>query len=214
MGLSSPKQFIAIGSCNERIIDITVSKFENHPLIDEIVLVLPEADITKEIPYFKKQYSKIRRIVKGGNERIKSVGNGLLAVSEEINTVLIHDAVRPFVRNIDIEAVISMLDKCDGCTLAVPAKDTIKVVKNNELVASTLDRSQLWHTLTPQCFKRNILESLISKAIAEKRYGTDECMIAEQMGYDIRVVVGDYFNLKITTPEDILLADAIRRSGR
>jgi 2-C-methyl-D-erythritol 4-phosphate cytidylyltransferase len=206
MGLSTPKQFLKIKGV--RVIDRTLSVFNAHPLVDEIVVVLPEAQVKSERARLFRKFRKVTMVIAGGEERTHSVNNGFGAFSRPHFVVLVHDAVRPFVRSADISAVIRGVKRHDAVTLAVPVKDTIKIVDGARILG-TPDRKTLWHTLTPQGFKGKILQNLLKYALAKKITGTDECMLAEKLGKDVRVIPGHYFNIKITTAEDLVFAEAI-----
>jgi 2-C-methyl-D-erythritol 4-phosphate cytidylyltransferase len=206
MGLKTAKQFLKIKGVP--VIDRTLSVFNSHPGIKEIVVVLPEADVDSVGKRLRKKFRKITAVVVGGKERTHSVRNGFAALSGKDNIILVHDAVRPFVRPQDITAIIAASKKHDAVTLAVPVKDTIKIVDGTKILG-TPNRKTLWHTLTPQGFKRNTLGELLDYAIKKEVTGTDECMLAEQLGKDVHVVMGHYFNIKITTKEDLVFAGAI-----
>jgi 2-C-methyl-D-erythritol 4-phosphate cytidylyltransferase len=206
MGLSTTKQYLKIKGVP--VIDRTLSAFNGHPQVSEIVVVLPEADLTYQGQRLKKKFHKIIAIVAGGRERTQSVKNGFLALSRKYPVILVHDAVRPFVHAEDISRVIQGAKKYDAVTLAAPVKDTIKTVKGTKILC-TPDRKDLWLTLTPQGFKYDVLKRVLEFAERKRIFGTDECQLAEKLGLNVHVVSGDYFNIKITTPEDLIFAEAI-----
>jgi 2-C-methyl-D-erythritol 4-phosphate cytidylyltransferase len=141
------------------------------------------------------------------------VRNGFNAFSKCHPLILVHDAVRPFVRPVDITNVIAGAKKRGAVTLAVPVKDTIKIVNNGKILG-TPNRKTLWHTLTPQGFRYRVLKEALDFAVNSGNLGTDECQLAEKLGRDVYVVEGDYFNIKITTGEDRVFAAAVARLGR
>lgn len=206
MGLKTAKQFLKIKGVP--VINRTLSLFEMHPKVDEIVVVLPEPEVKIHSTRLKRSFKKISAVVAGGAERTDSVRNGFQGFIRAHDIILVHDAVRPFVRPQDISAVIQGAKKHDAVTLAVPVKDTIKIVDKTKIIG-TPNRKVLWHTLTPQGFKKSVLRDLLDYAIKKKISGTDECMLAEQMGKDVHVVLGHYFNIKITTPEDLIFAKTL-----
>jgi len=212
MGTDVSKQYLLLDG--RPIVDHTIQLFNSHPIVREIVVVLPPQDVEHESKRIYGQFKKVSKIINGGKERIDSVRNGFMELASETAIVLVHDAVRPFVRASDINAVAQELEKCDGCTLAVPVKDTIKLVETGNIIDSTPDRKKLWHTLTPQGFRREVLESLLMYAFDNNINGTDECMVAEKMGFKVHVVSGSYYNIKITTKEDLVFADAIVKNSR
>jgi 2-C-methyl-D-erythritol 4-phosphate cytidylyltransferase len=212
MGTDISKQYLLLNG--KPIIDHTIEIFDSHLLVKEIVVVVPEQDVNIESKRLCEKFKKVSKVVCGGNERIDSVRNGLSVLSKETYIVLVHDAVRPFVRHSDIDAVSAELEKCDACTVAVPVKDTVKLVETENIITSTPDRKKLWLTLTPQGFRREVLDSLLCYALENNINGTDECMVAEQMGLKVHVVTGNYSNIKITTKEDLVFADAIVKISR
>jgi 2-C-methyl-D-erythritol 4-phosphate cytidylyltransferase len=206
MGLKTAKQYLKIKGV--RVIDRTLSVFNRHPGVKEIVVVLPEEDVNSVGARLRRKFRKITAVVAGGKERTHSVRNGFDALSGKQDIVLVHDAVRPFVRPQDITAIIAASKKHDAVTLAVPVKDTIKIVDGTKILG-TPNRKTLWHTLTPQGFKRNVLSDLLDYAVRKNITGTDECILAEKLSKDVHVVEGHYFNIKITTKEDLVFASAI-----
>ena len=122
---------------------------------------------------------------------------------------MVHDGVRPFVTRELISALLSALEGCDGAVLGVPAKDTLKEVGPDNLVRKTLDRRLCWQVQTPQVFSYRVLTDVFRKAYAEGFYGTDEASLVERYGGSVKVVAGSYANIKITTPEDMVLAEAL-----
>ena len=147
----------------------------------------------------------------GGKERQDSVYNGLKCLDKDTDTVLIHDGVRPFVKSEDIEKTIRSVSEWECCVLGVKVKDTIKICDSNGITINTPDRSSLWIAQTPQAFKYDTIMSAYESAFGEGFYGTDDAMIAERYGRKIKMVEGSYENIKITTPEDIYIGEAIIR---
>lgn len=211
MGTDVAKQYLLLNG--KPVIDRTIEVFNSHPAVKEIVIVVPSHDVLAESVRLKPLFDKVKGVTSGGKERINSVENGFKELSLQSGIILVHDAVRPFVRHSDIDAVVSELSECDACTVAVPVKDTIKIVEDGKTISSTPDRKKLWHTLTPQGFSRGVLDRLFKYAADNNINGTDECMVAEAMGLKVNVVTGSYNNIKITTKEDLLFADAIVKSG-
>ncbi len=208
MGSRINKQFIAIDG--KPILAHTIDKFEKCRYIDEIILVAKEEEIEycrKEIVK-KYKFNKVANIIRGGKERQDSVYNGLLALDEKTDIVLTHDGARPFVKIENIEDGIKGTIDHGACVIGVPVTDTIKVVCENKTIDSTPQRSLLWAAQTPQCFFKHVLIKGYKNAIADGFVGTDDSSIVERIGYDVKMIMGSYENIKITTPEDIILAES------
>ena len=210
MGSSINKQYLLLGGLP--ILAHTISVFEQSPLIDGICLVIP-AD---EIPYCRDQivaasgFRKVIEIVAGGRERQNSVMNGLNALERLAggdDVVLIHDGVRPFVSLEMIRESITVAGKSDGTLVAVPAKDTIKTVRDG-IVVDTPERDTLWQAQTPQSFRFSVILNAHRRAAEVGFTGTDDASLVERQNGLVRIVRGDYRNIKITTPEDLILAEA------
>ena len=197
------------------IVARTISVFENSPLVDDIYVITPEA----EIPYCRAQvveafrFTKVRAIVPGGAERQHSVLNGLRAVADPApgDVILIHDGVRPFVTGEIIARSVETALNNDGALVAVPAKDTIKVARDG-VVTDTPPRETLWQAQTPQAFRYEVIRRAHEKAADEGFLGTDDASLVERLNGDVHLVMGDYRNIKITTPEDLILAEAFLKS--
>lgn len=203
------KQYLMLK--DEPMIVKTIDVLETTPLIDEIIIVINK----EEKEYFKKfilnQYTfkKISQVVDGGSQRQESVYNALLVVEEKTNIVLIHDGARPFVTHEMIERCIHGALEFDAASTGVPIKETIKIITKNQIVKDTPNRENIWVTQTPQAFKLDVIKSAHQYAIEQKITGTDDAMLVEQMGKKVKMVKGDYQNLKITTPEDLIIAETI-----
>jgi 2-C-methyl-D-erythritol 4-phosphate cytidylyltransferase len=191
--------------------------------IEEIIPVLKEADREKAFEVFKQyKLSKIKKIAPGGKERQDSVYNGLKLIEGQDCIVLIHDGARPFIQKNLIEKAIRELliphsppvtsgDEggvrvYDGIILGVPVRDTIKEAKG-EIIKKTLKRDSLWAIQTPQVFHYRTIFSAYEKAVKERFYSTDDAALVEKYGGKIRVIMGSYRNMKITTPEDLSIAE-------
>jgi 2-C-methyl-D-erythritol 4-phosphate cytidylyltransferase len=191
--------------------------------IEEIIPVLKEADREKAAEVFgQHNLSKVKKIASGGKERQDSVYNGLNLIEDRDGIILIHDGARPFIEKDLIEKAIkellippaSPLEKggkgglkgFDGVVLGVPVKNTIKEVKKS-MVKRTLKRDSLWAIQTPQVFHYRTILSVYERAIKEGFYSTDDAALIEKYGGKIRVIMGSYRNMKITTPEDLIAAE-------
>lgn len=201
------KQFIMLK--DKPILYYTLYRFIKNPNVDNIVLVLPK----DEIEYCKKniieKYNlKIDFIVEGGAERQDSVYNGLKAL-EDTDIVLIHDGARPFVSNKIIEEGIQKAIEFGGAAPGVMPKDTIKIKDSNSFSKETLDRSTLVAIQTPQVFKFSEIIKCHEKIKKDNITVTDDTMVYEMYGNKVYLYDGDYENIKITTPEDLLLGEKI-----
>lgn len=214
MGASINKQYLLLDGLP--IVARTISVFEQSALIDSIYLVVP----AEEIPYCSKHvveacgFKKVAAIIPGGKERQNSVLNGLNVISQfadDNDVVLIHDGVRPFLNESMLKESIDAARSYDGSLVAVPAKDTIKIVSEG-IVTGTPLRETLWQAQTPQSFRFGIIHQAHISAESAGFTGTDDASLIERNGGSVRVIMGDYRNIKITTPEDLILAEAFLNS--
>ena len=155
----------------------------------------------------KEKGLKPFRVVAGGSERQYSVANGLKAIHEDTELVLVHDAARPLVPVKTIEAVVAEAWRSGAGIAAVRAKNTIKIVRADGIVESTPDRAQLWEVQTPQGFRRDVIKAAYRRAEEDGFLGTDDAALVERIGLHVRIVEGSYHNLKITTPEDLWVVE-------
>jgi 2-C-methyl-D-erythritol 4-phosphate cytidylyltransferase len=207
MQADCPKQYLLIN--NETVLSHTVMALLSHPKISQVVLVLSESD-----RYFSKlalaQQEKVLR-VNGGKERVNSVLNGLKVVDQvKYPWVLVHDAARPCVTHTDIDKLISRcLTHNSGGVLATPVRDTMKRSKSEcayDLIKNTVEREDLWHALTPQLYKTQELTHAIEQGIAKGLNITDESSAIEYANLPSLLVSGSSENIKITHPNDLVLA--------
>ena len=206
------KQFLKLKG--KEVIAHTIDKFYNNKNIDEIVVVVKE----DEAEFFRKNiiekygYKNIK-IAFGGEERQDSVFNGLKAVNKDCDIVLVHDGARPFVTDKIIKGSIESA-KINRCVIVgVPVKDTIKVINKDNEVCDTPNRSTLWSIQTPQVFEYSSIIKAHQRAKEEHYYGTDDSMLMEHFGYNVKVVEGSYNNIKITTPEDLKIGEEILKEN-
>ena len=201
MKSKTKKQFMEIKG--KPVIWYSLFEFEKSR-VDEIILVTGKEDIDN--------LKKIKNVVAGGSERYESVYNGLKEVTG--NIVLIHDGARPLINNEIIERSIEGTIKSDACVVGVPVKDTIKRANKEGYIIDTPNRSELWITQTPQSFKTDLVKMAYKKMKEELEKGnttlniTDDAMVVEEFTTNqVRFVQGDYKNIKVTTPEDIDIAE-------
>jgi 2-C-methyl-D-erythritol 4-phosphate cytidylyltransferase len=213
-GPGTNKPFYSLGG--KPLIVWSLKTLESVDRIEEVIPVLKVEDMAQGEKIFKNyKLTKIKRIAAGGKERQDSVYNGIKLIKGRKCIVLIHDGVRPLIEKHLIEGVINHMlrilrdkEDCDGVALGIPLKDTIKEAKNG-MIKKTLNRDKLWAIQTPQVFSyRNILAAY-KKAMEENFYSTDDTALVERYGGKIKVVMGSYKNIKITTPEDMYLAEAL-----
>jgi len=214
MGAQINKQYLLLAG--KPIVAHTLLVLEDAPFIDEIYVIVPEA----EIPYCREHVverydlTKVRGIVAGGAERQNSVMNGLRALTgaDVDDLVLIHDGVRPFISLPVLEKSVETAREKGGALVAVPVKDTVKIVVDG-IVRETPLRETLWLAQTPQTFRYSIIMAAHEIAAAERYLGTDDASLVEWMGKDVHIVLGDYRNIKITTPEDLVMAEAFLKEN-
>ncbi len=216
MQSSNPKQYFLINGMP--VLVHTLLRLQQFPLIDEILLVVPHSDMVFVRDNIEKPYqlTKIRGIVAGGRERQDSVRNGLKCVVEKDEIVVIHDGVRPFVTEKILSRVIDAAHRSGAAIAAVPAMDTVKEVHSDGHISVTLDRKRIWLAQTPQAFHRRIIQEAYKKAVQDDYYGTDDASLVERLGIPVEVVPGSCTNIKITTPDDLILAEAFlkKEEGR
>jgi 2-C-methyl-D-erythritol 4-phosphate cytidylyltransferase len=153
--------------------------------------------------------TKVKTLVVGGKERQDSVYNGIKKTDKDAAVILVHDGVRPFVTPDLIRLCVEAARKGECVAAGVPLKDTIKEVDEKGIVRQTLERSRLWTIQTPQAFPAKILRKAYDESYKKKVYGTDDATLVERAGNKIRVIMGSYENIKITTPEDLIFAEEI-----
>lgn len=191
------------------VIGVTMQAFQACGSVSEIVIVAREADILAiKAEADAAGITKLTACTVGGATRQESVINGVKQISKEAQLVAVHDGARPLVKPEHIEKVIKDASVFGGATLGVPVKDTIKTV-NDGLISDTPPRKFLYITQTPQIFKRQLYFEGIDFALEHGLDFTDDCQLVEAIGGKVAMTTGDYTNIKITTPEDIKLAEVL-----
>jgi 2-C-methyl-D-erythritol 4-phosphate cytidylyltransferase len=188
------------------VLEWTLERFEAHPEVDALVLVLPDE---QDLKHYRLRYTKIVDIVRGGEKRQDSVWQGfrlLSAAAPEV--VLVHDGARPLVSADLISRVIAAAHASGAAVPVLAIEDTIKEVRDGR-IAGTVDRTFLARAQTPQGFRYDILKKALEGARHERFWGTDEAALAERAGIPVTAVAGDPRNIKITTPIDIPIAEAL-----
>ncbi|MBF0385502.1 MAG: 2-C-methyl-D-erythritol 4-phosphate cytidylyltransferase [Candidatus Omnitrophica bacterium] len=198
------KPFVSIGG--KPLIFYTLKAFEKSSKVESVILVVPQDKLTgfkKLVKSFK--IKKVKEIVSGGKTRKDSVANGIACLDKDTKMVVVHDGARPAITPKLIDLSVETCKRYRAVIVAVPVKPTIKRVDPGSMeVEATLQRDKLWEAQTPQTFHRDILE----KAHREIKDGnpTDDSYLIEQMGLKVKIIKGDYRNIKVTTPEDLIIA--------
>ena len=188
--------------------------FQDSDLIEEIVIITRQ-DILAQVGHLCKVYgiNKVTRVVCGGDSRTESVLKGLDEVNSKVDLVAIHDAARPFVTREVLEEAIQRASVTGAAAPGIPVKDTVKLASHG-IVKETLPREQLFAIQTPQVFEINLIKGAIRKAISDEAQLTDDCSAVERIGFHVVITEGNEKNMKLTTPNDLLLAQAIFAEGR
>jgi len=212
MGGSVSKQYLSLAGVS--ILGRTLDVFTQSDLFEEIILVVAATDKAycrrKVIDGLKTK--QIIRLVAGGRDRQKSVFNGLEASQgQDDDTVLIHDGVRPFVSEDALTQCLTAVNAHGACIVAVPACDTLKQIGSDGRIAKTLSREAVWLAQTPQAFRLGLARAAHRQAREEGFTGTDDAQLVERLGHTVTVIPGSRANIKITTPDDLRLAEVIWR---
>ena len=206
MGLGKSKQFIEL--CGEPVIKHTLWAFEISDVIDSVVVVCREQDENDIKSVIRGGgFGKVKAVVYGGKTRDISVNNGVLACDERTTHFAIHDGARPLVSQEDIKAVVNEAVRCKAAALGTPVTDTIKIVDKDNIIISTPDRSTLRAVQTPQVFERTLYLKALAKG--SNKGITDDCQLVESIGEKVKIVIGSEKNIKLTTQNDIIIAESI-----
>lgn len=209
MGAATNKQFLLLD--NRPILVHSLQIFEDCRPVDGVYLVVNQRDLPliQEEVLEAYKFNKIVKLVIGGRLRQDSVRNGLEAIDEACDIVVVHDAARPFVSPAFVEKSISLMEMFDAIIPALPVKDTIKAISKEGFVSKTLERDSLWHVQTPQTFKYDLIIKAYREGAAKKFLGYDDATFVEHLGKKVKVIEGSPYNIKITTPEDLIIAKGI-----
>lgn len=209
MGESIPKQYLKLGE--RPILAHSLLTFDRCFEIDSLFLVIPGSDkyfcSTKILRPLK--LDKDVRLVAGGSFRQQSVYNGLRAIEDKPDIVVIHDGVRPFIQADEIRLCIETAWKTGACTLAVPAADTLKKVNKLGQIENTIERQGVWQAQTPQAFVYDLIVRAHEKARNDEFIASDDAQLVERLGRQVAIAAGNRRNIKITTPEDLDIARAM-----
>ena len=224
MGGLVRKQYLHLGG--KPILSYCLETFAESDVITDIVLVVPEGEgeyvretVISAVPQARE---KIRKIISGGEQRYDSVHAGLQAIDWRCDYVFIHDGARPFIDEDSLQKLLQVVKEEGACVAGMPSKDTVKIADAEGHVGSTPDRSRVWIIQTPQVFSyeliRGAYEALADRLAADRGAGrgvTDDAMVLEsETGHPVKLVEASYKNIKITTPEDLLIAEAFLRDTK
>ncbi|MCR8636331.1 2-C-methyl-D-erythritol 4-phosphate cytidylyltransferase [Paenibacillus radicis (ex Xue et al. 2023)] len=213
MKTEESKQYLQLSG--KPILVYTLTLFERIEQVDTVVLVTGADDVDRCSGYIEQfALSKVKHVVSGGKERQDSVYKGLEVLGSDVEWVMVHDGVRPFASVEHVLACWRKAMEAEAAVLAVPVKDTIKIVNNEGKIESTPDRRSLWAIQTPQAFRLSLLKLAYEQAEKDGFAGTDDAMLVERIGTPVQVVESDYYNIKITTPEDLPWAEWIIQNVR
>jgi 2-C-methyl-D-erythritol 4-phosphate cytidylyltransferase len=212
MQQDTPKTYLQLAG--KPILIHTLEVFEKVPEVHEVLVVVHPEDLEfcqEEVidPYPLK---KVLRLVPGGKERQDSVYHALKVLKKEaadLDVILVHDGVRPLVDPALVRKVVAAARRHGGAILGIPCQDTLKRVNSKGVVVDTVDRQELWQVQTPQAFQAALLWRAYQEAMERGFYATDEAALVEALGETVVVVPGTCLNLKITTPDDLKIAEAI-----
>jgi 2-C-methyl-D-erythritol 4-phosphate cytidylyltransferase len=206
--MNSKKQFLELNG--KPVLAITVSVFDECQSIDDIIVIVAKEDVelTKDL---LKGLKKVKNVVAGGPERQDSVYNGIEAITPESedDIVVIHDAARPLITKELISKAVTEAKVSKAVVVGIPSKDTVKTVSPENIIMETLDRASIWLVQTPQVFHYSVIKQAYERAQRVKYKATDDSKLVERLGISVKMIMGSYENLKITTKEDLAIAGSI-----
>lgn len=210
MNAGMNKQFIRLNG--KPLLAHTLEAFQSCNAINSIILVAgkEELQLCKEQILDAYGFDKVDKLIPGGNERQQSVYNGIRSL-EDCSIVVIHDGARPVLSEGIIEKCIEGAKIYGAVSAGMPAKETVKILNEENFVEYTPERGRVWVTQTPQAFKRDIIEKAHEMANIKGISGTDDAYLVENMGIKVKMIKGSYENIKVTTSEDIIIAEAIMK---
>lgn len=189
----------------------TIQRFDQNSAVDAIFVIVDRDDFTlcEETVLRPYAFTKVQGLVAGGDTRQQSVYNGIRTLSADVDFVIVHDGVRPFVTDTIIFECLAAADAHGAAVTAIPVKDTIKIANPNRFIVETPDRDTLWAVQTPQVFRKSLLETAHQEAEARNITATDDASLIEKLGFPVKLVRGSEANLKITTPVDLQIAEVL-----
>lgn len=212
--MNKEKNKLFLPVLNTPVIAHTLLALEKNDCIDEIIISAKESeffiidDIIKEFGILK-----VKSIVKGGQTRAESVMSAINEISENSDFVAVHDGARPLVSQAVLNNTVKDAEQFGAAACGVLPKCTLKSADGDGFIKDTVDRSKTYEIQTPQVFKKDLFLKAYSQDMETIKNATDDCSLIEKLGVKIKISEGDYKNIKITTPEDILIAEAILKDG-
>ncbi len=200
----TPKPYLVLSG--RTILEHTIRRFQPLEGLQQIIVATSKAFLDDTLQILSNIPGDIKKEgVLGGKERQHSIRNALGFIGD-LDLVIVHDAVRPFVKLDHIETCCKAASEIGGAVLGVPAKDTIKRIDDEQIIQETPSRKYLWQTQTPQVFRKELIVEAYSKAIEDDFIGTDDSSLVERLGQKVKMVEGDRSNFKITYPLDLKMA--------
>ena len=211
MRSSVKKPYLNLG--DKPILAHTIGAFDRNPVIDTIDVIVDASNLEmcQSTVIAPNGFHKVRDLVVGGQTRQASVFNGLQSLPIDADCIIVHDGARPFVTDEIIFACVEAAYEYGAAVVAVPVKDTIKVANADGFIVDTPDRDKLWAVQTPQAFRASALLDAHANAQRKGITATDDAMLVEKLGFKVKIVSGSESNLKITTQEDLIIAEALMR---
>ncbi len=207
-----PKPYLLLE--DKPILAHTLRAFEDCSDIAMVYIVVAEnkIDYCKQHIVDEYQFQKVAQIIPGGEKRQDSVYNGLHKIAADTDIVVVHDGARPLVTPQLISQCIREAQACGAAIAALPINDTIKQADDNGQIKKTIPRDGLWAAQTPQAFKYSLLKQAFDEAYQSNFCGTDEASLLERMGHKIKIIKGSNYNIKVTTPDDLVLVEAMLKN--
>lgn len=204
------KDKLLLELCGMPVLARTLIAFQHSSVVDEIVVVTRN-DRIEEIADLCHSYgiSKTSKVVSGGATRMESALAGVSAVKCSAGLIAIHDGARPLITADLIERTVKAAAEYMAAVPAIKSTDTLKLIDENGFIVATVDRSNTVRVQTPQIFDADLIKGALTKAVTDKLEITDDCSAIERMGFKVKMVEGDVNNIKLTTPEDIRLAETV-----
>lgn len=204
-----PKQYIELD--RKPILYYSLKQFQQSDIIDEIILVTGKDEIEYCKDNIVEKYSlhKVKHIIEGGEERYHSVNRALQTI-DECDYIFIHDGARPFIKEVVIKKLYQTVKEYQACVVGVKTKDTVKIADEESFISVTPNRNRIWNIQTPQVFECKLIKKAYKKLLNTGCENiTDDAMVVETMlNYKVKLVEGDYENIKVTTPSDLVIASA------